>query len=641
MLEAMRTKAGSWIVKLLFAFLILSFGVWGIGDIFNRVTAPDTQVATVDGVKITPQQLNVQFRRDLARLRAALGAEIDAEQARELGMMERSLEQLIEGQLLAREAQRLGILVSDDEIRRRIAEEPAFKNQLGLFDPRVYDMVLSSNGMNEAMFVASLREQIVRGRIAGALGAGADPPKPLVAAIYAYRYEKRVAEFVRIPREGAGEVGQPDEAALADFHQKHPDMFSAPEKRDITVVYIDPNELTAGIKPPEDRIEEEFERRKQQLTRPEKRKLAQLVARDEATARRAYDAVKSGTPFADVARDVTRQAPETLDLGTVTRGELTRELAEAAFKLPEDGASEPVRSPLGWHIVKVEKIEPGHTATLAEVKDQLANDIARELAADEAIRVSNRFEDRLAGGADLETAAQTVNARVIKAAGIDTEGHGLDRLPEALAKDRRFLQLAFNSAQGTQSTLGESAEGGYYVVRVDAVTPRTVRPLAEMKDEVAAAWRRAQLDELARKKAEAIVERVRSGTPLKDAAAALGLKSETSRPFTRIALGAQSAVPEGLAAGLFRLKQGGAEMAPFQDGYAVGQVLEIIPANIEADKSGAEEIAQELRGSIAGDVLAEFTSALRERFPVTINAKALEDTTEARQPGQPLPARRR
>lgn len=641
MLEAMRQKAGSWVVKGLMVILIGSFGVWGIGDIFRRVTTPDTHVAEVGGVKITPQQLNVQFRRDLARLRSMLGVEVDPEQARELGIMQRSLDQIIDGQLLALEANRLGIIVDEDELRAQIAQEPAFRNPLGQFDPRVYELMLNSNGLTEATYIASLREQILRGRITGPLGAGAGAPAPLTNAIYAYRHEKRVAELVRVPREGAGEAPQPDDAALADFHQKHPDLFSAPEQRDVTIVYIDPNDIAADIKPTDERIEEEFERRKSQLAQPEKRNILQLVARDEATAQKAYEAVKAGTSFADAARDITKQSAETLDLGAVTRSDLTPDLGKAAFAIAEGGVSQPFRSALGWHIVKVEKIEPAQTPTLAAMRDEMAREAARELAADEAIRIANRFEDRLAGGADVEAAAQAVNAKIVKVAGLTRDGAAkAGQPPDALAKDVRFLQLAFNAGQGTQSSLTESSDGGYYVVRVDAITPRTLRPLAEVTKEVAQAWRRERLDELARKKAETLLEKVRAGTPLKDAASAIGLKSETSLPFTRIAFGAQSPIPQGLTPALFKLKPGGADMAPNQDGYAVGQLVEIQPADPAADKAGADEVGQEIRVSIAGDIIAEFTTALRARFPVSVNTRAIDDASEGRDVGQAPPRQR-
>ena len=642
MLEAIRNKAASWVVKGLMVILIASFGVWGIGDIFNKVTRSDTHVAEVGGVKISQQQLNVQFRRDLARLRSMLGMEIDPEQARELGIMQRSLDQIIEGQLLALEADRLGIIVGDDELRAAIAQEPAFRNQLGQFDQRVYELMLNSNGLTEATYIAGLREQILRGRITGALAAGAGSPSPLTNAIYAYRNEKRIADIVRVPREGAGEVPQPDDAQLADFHQKHPEAFSAPEQRDLTIVYIDPNDIAGDIKPSNERIEEEFERRKSQLSQPERRKVLQLVTRDEAAAQKAHEAVKAGTSFADAARDITKQSPETLDLGMVTRADLTPDLGKQAFAMAEGGVSQPFRSALGWHIVKVDKIEPAQTPTLAAVREEMAREAAREQATDEAIRIANRFEDRLAGGADVEAAAQAVNAKIIKVAGLTGDGAAKSgQPPEALAKDQRFLQLAFNAGQGSQSSLTESSEGGYYVVRVDAITPRTLRPLDEVKKEVAEGWRRERLDELARKKAEALLEKVRAGTPIKDVASAAGLNSETSRPFTRIAFGgAQSPVPQGLAPALFKLKPGGADMAPNQEGYAVGQLLEIQSADPAADKPGADEVGQEIRASIAGDVIAEFTTALRARFPVSVNTRAIEDAGEGRDPGQPLPRQR-
>jgi peptidyl-prolyl cis-trans isomerase D len=118
------------------------------------------------------------------------------------------------------------------------------------------------------------------------------------------------------------------------------------------------------------------------------------------------------------------------------------------------------------------------------------------------------------------------------------------------------------------------------------------------------------------------------------------LKSETTLPFTRIAFGAQSPIPQGLTPALFKLKPGGADMAPNQDGYAVGQLVEIQPADPAADKAGADEVGQEIRVSIAGDIIAEFTTALRARFPVSVNTRAIDDASEGRDVGQPPPQQR-
>src|SRR5687768_16803235 len=98
MLQALRSTVGSWVVKILFVLLILSFAVWGIGDIFRGNTS--TTVAEVGDVKISTSELDNAFRQEVNRLRQMMGGQIDAEQARALGLVEQSLQQLVQSTLL-------------------------------------------------------------------------------------------------------------------------------------------------------------------------------------------------------------------------------------------------------------------------------------------------------------------------------------------------------------------------------------------------------------------------------------------------------------------------------------------------------------------------------------------------------------
>ena len=157
MLQAIRSKATSFVVKILFALLILTFGVWGIGDIFrNRST--DTTVATVGGRTITIEQLATAVRSDLQRLQSVLGGTIDPAQAKQLGVVDNALQRIVGSDLVDLEIDRLHLAVGDEAVRQAILANPAFRNQQGIFDRNLYQAVLANNRMSEPQFEAQLRD---------------------------------------------------------------------------------------------------------------------------------------------------------------------------------------------------------------------------------------------------------------------------------------------------------------------------------------------------------------------------------------------------------------------------------------------------------------------------------------------------
>ena len=64
-----------------------------------------------------------------------------------------------------------------------------------------------------------------------------------------------------------------------------------------------------------------------------------------------------------MATQIAGQNPETIELGLMKREELPQVLSDIAFELPLNKPSEPVKTPLGWHILRVVKIEPAVTQT--------------------------------------------------------------------------------------------------------------------------------------------------------------------------------------------------------------------------------------------------------------------------------------
>ncbi|MCZ6743337.1 MAG: SurA N-terminal domain-containing protein, partial [Alphaproteobacteria bacterium] len=169
MLQVLRKQAGSWVAKILLGLLILSFAVWGIGDIFFGERDP--VVAKVGGVKITSSELNREFRRELARVSPMFGGRLDREQAKQLGLLDGALEGLINRVVFSLGTRDLGVAVSEELVRRTIRANPAFHDDRGRFDRRLFSNVLFQNNLTEDLYVSMIMEDLARSQLISAVAS--------------------------------------------------------------------------------------------------------------------------------------------------------------------------------------------------------------------------------------------------------------------------------------------------------------------------------------------------------------------------------------------------------------------------------------------------------------------------------------
>ena len=624
MLEALRKRSASLFIKLLFALLILSFVSWGIGD-FIRGRANVQVVAEVGDVEITPQALNREYMFEISRMEQLFGQTLDREKARAFGLLEATLGRMINNTLWDLGASSAGITASDAAIRANIGRDRSFVDQTGKFSQQQFEQMLARNGFTEKSYVATLRQNLSRLQLSNSVAGGAEAPKPLVDAIYRFRQEKRVVESVLVPDSAMTGIGEPSEDELVKFHADNPDRFTAPEYRAVTVLTMHSEDLVDEVTVTDQEIEDLYTQRQADFDKPEMRDLRQIVVPDEETAQKAYEELNNGADFTAVAKDVAGMDENTTQVGEVSRNMLLAELADAAFALTEGSFSKPIQSPLGWHILKVDSITPASKQSLAEVRDELKAEVAHEKSIDALFNLANRLEDTLGGGATLEEAAQSLDLKIQKIPAIDTTGHDPEGNEVAdVPPGGKFLQTAFETPETEDSLLTEAGPDGYFVLRVDRVTPSAVKPLDQVRDEVAEAWKAEQRAEKAKETAEAMAQRLDNGESPEAIAAELGTEAKTTEPFTRMAPPAGSQISRPLVQEIFTAETGKAVSGRSADGYLVAQVKEVIPANPGSDPAGVKAVAESLSNSISGDIEAQFVGSLRQEFPVSINQKALD-----------------
>ncbi len=623
MLEGMKKGVGKIVMWVLGVLLIASFAVWGIGDMTGAISNPDS-VASVAGTKISQREFQEQFRREMSQIRARIG-EIDIEQARNLGIVQSTLNGLISRRLMTEQANDLGLAISDEQIAARIRNDAAFRDELGQFDRARYQQVLANNGLTESSYVVSLRNEIQQNLLASAISGGVSAPKALADTIYRFRNERRAADVVKVPRPAIEAAPEPTDAQLTKYLTKNSDIFMAPEYRRLTVLYLNPEELARELSPPADRIREEYEYRLPSLTTPERRQLEQVLIRDEAAAKKAYDALSEGRNFKAVAEETTGKKGDDLKIGLVAKADMLPDLGAAAFATEQGKFTQPIKSPLGWHIIRVAEIQPGRKPTFTEVEKEIAADLAKELALDDLVKRANRIEDALAGGATIEEAAADSGAQLRSIEPIDAaKKFQSGKTAKGLPDDPAFVETAFTTEKDTTSRLTETGGGGYFMVRVDDVTPPAKRSLDQIRDLVIQQWKLKQLDDIALKKAEQVRDAAAAGKPLPTVAEEMRLVAEQAKSVSRFATAAENAIPRALVPNLFKAKEGGIVMGQTPDGYAVARLTRIQSAAAPSADADFQRLEDTLSAAIATDLLQGYTQALRNEYSVSINNAGLE-----------------
>jgi peptidyl-prolyl cis-trans isomerase D len=626
MLQFLRSKASSWVIKILFFGLVVSFVVWGIGDIFRGQTKEVT-VAEVGGRKISAQEYQTEYKRQLKRMSAALGPQFTGEVAKQMGLPEQVLDQLVAQALFMNLAQQLGMRAPDDLLRHTIETTPMFRNEQGQFDKNRLITYLYQIGMNEDQFFAMLRGNVMRNQLYDSIAGGATAPKALAEAIYDYRNEKRLADTLFIANSSIANLPAPDQAALEKFEKDHAERYQAPEYRKLTVLRLRADAIAAGIKISDKDVADEYSAHKAEYGLPEKRQILTFTVADETAAKKAAAEIAGGTDFAAEAKKATGN--DVVDTGLVDKGHVLPEIAGPAFAAAAGALVGPVKTVLGWQLAKVVKIEPGRTRDLAEVKDEIAKKLAQQQAANELVSLANQLDDALAGGASLEEAGRKLALPIVTVADVARDGTDPSGKPLAdLLATPQLLPVAFSTEAGQNSPQTDDGSGGYFVVRVEQVTPPALRPLDQVRDKVLADWQAEQRDQAAADKAKKVAERLKGGEDIKAVAQSLGLTVKRSAAFTREGGDPANDVPPTLAALLFSIKPNEVTSAPGgtpgDPGHVVAKLAEIQPANPLADGAGTAAIAQELEKSLQDDIVAEFRKALQDQIPVTTDLKTAE-----------------
>ena len=629
MLKTMRSTVGKIVTIALFAMLILSFAVWGIGDIF-RGQGLDSVVAEVGDREITVQEYDRVLRQEVNRTQQMLGRSLDGDQIRDFGVSNRALQRLITQASIDALTEDLGMAVTDEQLQKAVQDDPSFQGPDGQFDPSLLRNALFANNMSEAMFLDTLRDSIARQQVLDAAFTGIEVPAPMAQALYAYENETRDARYVPVFHSAFSNIEDPDALTLQNFYEEQKGSFMAPEYRALTVVHFTAEDLIDEVAVTEEAVRNEYDLRRNSFSVPETRELSQVVLSDEADAEALMAAVSEGRTLAAASEELGFGAP--VSLGAVVQDEMPAAVGDAAFAVKEGEVAGPAASPLGFHVLAVESVTPGQQQSFEEVRDQLERELKLAEAVDSLVTLANELDDTLAGGATLEEAAAALALPIDSFAAVDRSGRTPGgQLAEDLEPRQAVLAEGFQLQPGDVSLLNETADNGYYIVRLDGITPEAERPLDEVRDQVVRRWKQQERQRLAQELAEAIAAKVKDeGLSLEEAIAAvetpegMALTVELTEEIGRNERDQQKVPSPQFTSTLFQMTPDEVRTTAGQLSTIVVQLTGVTTPEPEEGSQAMEDLRAVTLGAMTNDLGAQLLQQLQESEGVGINQQQID-----------------
>jgi peptidyl-prolyl cis-trans isomerase D len=545
MLDVIRSKQKSLLIKVAFGIIILSFVIG-----YTMLTAPSDPganqandiAARVNGAEISYSAYQNTYSNLYNLYQNIYQDRFNAALEKQLNLPQQALQQLVEEQLLVQQAAELGLSVAKSELIASIAQFDAFQVN-GQFNRQRYLEVLNYQRMTPEQFEAAQRRQLLTEKVRQRLQQGASVEEEDLKAAFHRENDKINLNYVWLTPELVESKVEVTAADLKTFFQENIEQFRIPEKVAIRYLQFDPARYEDQIAPFTDQDLERYYRRNIQLYEIEEQVTAshillqvaedadaETVAKRRQLANDLLEQLQQGANFAQLARihsDDQSNAEQGGSLGTFGRGMMVEDFEKAAFSLQPGQLSEVVETPFGFHIIKVtEHIEPG-IKPLVDVIDQvkagLTAERARQLAYEKAMDAYNI--QRKSG--DLAAAAEA-NDLGLKETGLFSANEAID----GIGRQPEISQAAFALSKGELARPVQTEEGVFLFTLKQRQASR-LPELDAVKPQVVKAYREQRAQTLAEELANKLLTLAKESNELPQAAEELGLNIEETGPFSR------------------------------------------------------------------------------------------------------------
>ena len=537
MLSLMRKHAGSWLIKVLLGGIAITFIFWGGYQATSRRSG---RVASVNGETIAVEEYRITYKRLIEQVQQRFGNDLDEEMIKSLQLPKQAISQLVDQMLMRQAATDLDLRVSDEDLSRSIKSISAFQTA-GVFDPRLYKLVLDRNNLSPESFEVSQRDSLLVEKLNNIITGSVKVSDDEALEWYNWNNATVDLEFVVFEPDR-----YPDIAVTAEEIQQYfegaKDSYKTEPQLKVRYLNFEPRNYVAKVEIPEVEISEYYEEHPAEFQNPktvEARHILIKVGQDAAgeEAAKAKEKIedvlkkaRAGQDFAELAKQYSEGPSKDKGgyLGSFKREAMVKPFADKAFSMQAGEISDPVRTRFGWHIIKVEKVNEATVSTLADAKDQIRKKLTDEYARQLAYDGAEFIFDATFEGDKLESVASE-NQLVVHTTDFFSSRGGPAK---GVQNKEAFAKAAFELPEGEISEIQDFGDG-FYLMEIIEKRPALVPELAVVEGNVRADLIKEKKGEKANMDAEALLSALKDGADMATASKEFDLKAQSTGLFKR------------------------------------------------------------------------------------------------------------
>lgn len=479
-------------VYVILVLMVLPFAFFGVDSYRHSGNAESP--ATVNGVKVSAQELESSLRQQQEQLRQRMGPSFDPAMFDTPEMKRAVLDNLIAQRLLIERAQTSGLTVTDEQVAQLIGSVEAFQTG-GKFDKKRYETVLANNNLSPLAYEARVRDELLGQQLNEAYAQNGYASNASAEKIIRLNEQQRVISVASVPLQPFMEQVKVDQAAIAKYYETNQKEFAIPEQARVEYVEFSTDNLLGKIEVGSDESHKFYEEHQADFSRPEERQASHILINVAASAPQAeQDAARTKaekllvrvkqdpSKFTKLAQQFSQDpgsAAKGGALGWFGRGMMVKPFEEAAFSLKQGEISALVKSDFGYHIIMLTAVKPARVLSYDEAREDIVNKLRQQKAGEKFAELAEKFSNAVYEQSDtLKPAAEIAGAK------IQQSGWLVKGVPGAEPWSVKSLQAVFSEdvVKNKRNTpVIEVAPSMLVAARILEYKPASVKPLGDVQ----------------------------------------------------------------------------------------------------------------------------------------------------------------
>ena len=482
MLDLLRKNATGPLGIALIILLVFAFSIWGVGDIFRGYNA--NILAKIGNRELNAQNYLFNFNREVNRISNQLERIVTTEEAINSGLHYQILDRSLVELSANAASDEIGLIASDDAIKKRILSTNAFKNAFNQFDRNIFEQIIRQNGLTEDSFLVLERDSHVLSQLSKSVFKDINPPSVLNDLLFRYQFERRNVDYIIISPDGISQEDEVDKNEIEIFYNENINLYKTEETRDFSVISLNVSTLSKLEKISDEEINIFYEDNKYNYYEPEKRSYYLIPYFSNEDAIKALENYSSNGDIEKILTDRNLNIND-VDQGLITFDDgISESVSETAFNASLNQLSGPTESPFGPSLIYVNEIISEKEIKIEEIKDQIIIDIQKDKAKDKVYSLYGEIEDLRAEGKTLEEIAEEKSLSIESFKNINDVGQRIDGSIIKNPSLEELINLVFLNDVDEDLEPYEDNEGNLNFFRIDNINYSQQIPINEAMESI-------------------------------------------------------------------------------------------------------------------------------------------------------------